>query len=178
MSEPRKQVRFDVSPSRSPDSEERWALRRFCEHIDDCSRCLLSESQNSIRCRLCSSGRWCADELRIYLGYRDGLYYAKVRQRPPVHISSQFGAARTYLRYVAACRDRPPVYSESTTHQTMTDSPARTENNTLAFVQPSNVTITPYLSSVVADSKTGETILHLTIPSFTVPVRIRSSGRP
>lgn len=178
MSEPRKQVRFDVSPARSPDPEERYALKRFCQHIHSCSQCALSESRSHLRCRLCSSGRWYADELRIYLGYRDGLYYAKVRQRPSIHISPEFQAARVYLRYVAACRDQPPVYSETTTHQSPVRTPPQTESDPLAFVQPSSVSITPYLSSVTADPKSGETILHLTIPSFTVPVRVRSSRRP
>ena len=174
----RKHVRFDVSPPRSPDSEERYTLKQFCQHIHGCARCILSESRGYIRCQLCASGQWHADELRVYLGYRDGSYYAKVQQRLPVNVGPEFAPARTYLRYVAACRDQPSGPPESTTPRSSGHASPRTESSVLAFVQPPSMTITPYLSSVVADPKSGETILHLTIPSFTVPVRVRTSRRP
>ena len=177
MHEQRKHVRFDLSRPRSPDPEERYALKHFCQHVLGCSRCVLSESRGYIRCRLCSSGQWCGDELRVYLEHRDGFYYAKVRPQVPVHLGADFESARTYLRYAAACRNRSPAHTESTTRRSTAETHPQAESSLLAFVQPPSLTITPYLSSVVADPKSGETLLYLTVPSFTVPVRIRVTNK-
>jgi len=167
MSSSYKQVRFALPHARPPHPDERFTLKCFSRHLSRCTSCVLSESEYSVRCSLCPKGQGYADDLLVYLCYQDGCYRSLVEWPTPVIIDRDYRQAGVYLRFLAAQR-RARVSNNGSNMQSRHSTAVRS-----AWVEPPSLTITPLLSSVTTDSSTKDTVLHLTVPSFEVPIRIR-----
>lgn len=155
-----RKVHFASPAARAPRNDERFVVKRFDRHIGRCSECLLSESKSRISCSLCRRGKDYGQDLLDYLCYHQGRVCSLIDWPNPVDIQDQDNTAGAYLRFVSYRRTEPRA-----ARATATDIPLQRDP------LPS-ITITPQISTARGSSK-DEIMLYMTIPSFTIPLRLK-----
>lgn len=170
-SAPRRSVHFSPHTSSSPRSlrsDELFIIKEFTQHMGRCQSCSVTESRSTFRYTLCRRGKHNGADLLEYLVYRDGRYVSVVDYEQgwgwtEVLVPPQHRLAMLFLRCKGA--QRP-----TTAH----DAPYRPRRQSAATSQ---ITLRPEITTVQDGTNPEEMILRVTIPSFTVPVRLEQ-GRP
>lgn len=160
-----RRVHFTPPAARLPQPDERYVVKQFDRHISRCSTCLLSESRNRIKCVLCPRGQSYGDDLQDYLCYHQDRVRSLIDWPICVTIQDEDSTAGAYLRFISYRRTQLPA---DAARATSTRVP-------LSWDPLSSITITPQVSSVRGTSK-DEMILYMTIPSFTIPLRLKSES--
>lgn len=166
---PRRSVHFSPYTSSTPRSlrtDELFIIKEFTQHMDRCPSCSVTESRSTVRYILCRRGKSHGADMLEYLAYRNGRYvslvdYEQGRGWTEVVIPSQYRRATWFLR----CKGSPPVAS-------VYHAPDQPRPPSLSI---SHITLRPEISTVQDGASPEEMILHVTIPSFTIPVRLESS---
>lgn len=166
---PRRSVHFSSHPSSSPRSlrhDEVFILKDFTQHMDRCSSCALLECRSTLRYTLCRRGKSKGVDMLEYLMYRNGRYVSRVDCEQglgwtEVMIPSQYRLAKLYLR-CQETRASPATY----------DAPDRPNHSRQRLVSTSQITLRPEVRTAQDDQRPEDMILQVTIPSFTIPVRL------
>lgn len=163
---PRPSVHFasrSRSSPRQPRQDELFLIKDFTRHVGRCQSCLVTESRSVLRCGLCPRGRDHGNDLLQYFAYEHGHCVSLVDHEQgwgltEVIIPSEYRTAEIFLRCKGArCLRRSNTWSDPSRQRTV--------------VVP-RVTLTPEVSCVQEGPRLGETTVHVTIPAFTVPVRL------
>jgi hypothetical protein len=152
------------SSPRHPRPDEFFTIKDFTRHVGRCASCSITESRSELRCALCSRGRGYGNDLLEYFVYDNGRCVSLVDHeqgwgRTEVIIPSEHRTAEIFLR----CKGtRSPRWSGTSSHQQRRRS----------VVVP-RVILTPEVSCVQDEPGSEEMIIYVTIPTFTIPVRLR-----
>jgi len=160
-------VHFSSRPTltpRSPNVAELNTLKCLSRHVKRCQVCSVSETRTKYSLNFCQRGNDYGIDILPYLAYEHGrcisvVDYEQGLGRTEVIIPDQYKDSEIYLRYKAAQGRRR---SNQQTRQTIAVPP---------------ITLMPEISRVQESANPGEILLRLTIPSFTIPVRICSDYR-
>lgn len=164
---PRPSVHFasrSRSSPRQPRQDELFLIKDFTRHVGRCQSCLVTESRSVLRCALCPRGRDYGNDLLPYLAHENGRCVSVVDHEQgwgltEVIIPSEYRTAEIFLRCKGVrCPRRSSTWSSPPQHRSVVVVP--------------RVTLTPEVSCVQDGPGSGETIVHVTIPAFTIPVRL------
>lgn len=158
-----RRVHFVPKP-RWPHSDELYLLRTFCRHVRQCEQCFVIDSVSAVQCGLCGKGRRLSSDLREYLCYHTGEVRSVFEWPSAVIVEDHFKAARLFLQFDNA-RYRAAEARKTQITQTR-----------LRWDQPRPLTLQPVISSVSRTDNDEELILHVKVPTFTIPVKLITSN--
>lgn len=152
-----KKVHFATTRPRWPRGDESCMLKDFTRHVQQCSTCTVTESRDTWQCKLCARGQEYGRNLREYICYHRGNFRSVFEWPDVVVIEDAFRSASIYLQSIAR-KDRYSKHNEG--------------QHPFTLVQPASVRVEPFIYSSGQMQDDGDLVLHVTVPSFTIPVRL------
>lgn len=162
----RRTVRFAPNTTltpRGPKDEELYTIRCFSQHVRDCQLCSVTETETTYRCKFCRRGKNYGIDMLPYLAYEHGRCFSVIDDRKglgrtEVIIPNQYRESEVFLRCQAPSRARPSCEPRWRT------------------VATPPVTLVPEISRAQTGTRPGELFMHVTIPTFSIPIRIRQDN--
>lgn len=159
-------VRFAKKALGSPRSlnqEERFVLKSFSRHVQRCQSCSIEETRSSYRCQLCTRGSGYGKDILQYLFYENGRFLSRIDEklgygRTEVIVPDEYRVSGIFLQ----CKAFPA--SERSSHPPSQKAPQ------MINVPP--ITLKPTVLRVQQSARPKELVVHVTVPSFTIPIRL------
>lgn len=170
----KRSVQFSSSILRSPrrlSSDEVFVINTFNRHIHNCRACAISESSHEYRCRLCPRGHDYGRDVMDYVRYDSGRFVSEHDAksglgRTELVVPEDCGAARVFLQI----RDAQLRHKQA---EPRTPKHTRPRLSTgLPSYSSKPVLVEPILSGQHQGHRAGASFIYVTIPSFTIPVRL------